>query len=191
MPRRGLTKESIVAAAAQLIEQSGAAAFSMRALAGVLQVKTASLYNHVPSMEALLAEVCVYALHMQRDALMAAIEGKTGPEAIYALADAYRAFASAHRALYQFIISTAAVCGERLREVSQYMVEPFLAVLQETALTSEERLHWQRVLRALLHGFAAQEQAGLLSHLPARVDESFQTAVGCYIDGLRQAEGRR
>lgn len=191
MPRRGLTKQSVVAAAAQLIEQSGTSAFSMHALAQQLEVKTASLYNHISSMDALLAEVCVYALHLQRDAELAAIAGKTGPEAIYALADAYRSFAKAHRALYQHIISTAADCGEQLREVSQYMVEPFLTVLQDTALSDEERLHWQRVLRALLHGFAAQEQAGLLSHLPAQVDESFHTAIGCYIDGLRQAERRR
>lgn len=191
MPRSGLTKERVVEAAAQLIEQSGAAGFSMRALADSLHIKTASLYNHVESMDELLVAVCAYALRLQRETELAAICGKTGSAAILALADAYRQFARDHRELYRLIVSTAAVCGEQLGEAAQCIVEPFMAVLAHTALGDAEKVHWQRVLRGILHGFVSQEDAGFFTHLPADVEESFRTAVQCYIDGLAQAERGR
>lgn len=190
MPRNGLSKEKVIEAAAVLIEQSGTAAFSMRALADSLQIKTASLYNHVKSMEALMVAVCVHALQMQRDAEMAAIADKRGAEAVFALANAYRAFAREHRELYRLIMTTAVSCGEQLNEVSACIVEPFMKALEHTAFSQQEKYHWQRVLRGIVHGFVSQEDAGFFSHLPAAVDESFRTAIQCYMDGMAQAERR-
>lgn len=190
MPRNGLTKQRVVEAAVSLIERTGAVDFSMRALAESLNVKTASLYNHVESMEALMVEVCSHALRLQLACELKAIEGKEGAKAIAALANAYRRFAGEHRELYRLIIKTAVSCGEQMSEVSQCIVGPFLKLLERTSLTQTEKIHWQRVLRGIVHGFVSQEDAGFFSHLPADVDESFQTAVQCFIDGLAQAEGR-
>lgn len=190
MPRGGLSREKVVAAAASWIEQFGTRDFSMRALAESLNVKPASLYNHVSGMDALMAEVCAYALRMQRDWELAAIRGITGTAAIAALAEAYRQFAREHRQLYRLIMTTAAACGEELGESSRCLVEPFMQVLEHTALSQEEKIHWQRVLRGIVHGFVSQEDAGFFSHLPAAVDDSFHTAIVCYIDGLNQAQRR-
>ena len=189
MPRSGLSKEKVVEAAVALIEQSGTMEFSMRALADSLQIKTASLYNHVESMENLMVGVCAYALQMQRDTEMTAIQEKSGDDAIFALANSYRAFAKEHKELYRLIINTAVSSGDQLSEISQCIVEPFMSVLKGTALTESEKHHWQRVLRGIVHGFVSQEDAGFFSHLPA-VNESFQTAIQCYMDGLGQAEKR-
>lgn len=188
MPRNGLSKEKVVEAAVALIEQSGTADFSMRALADSLQIKTASLYNHVESMEALMVSVCAYALQMQQNHEMDAIRGKSHNEAIFALANAYRVFAKEHKELYRLIMNTAVSCGDQLNEISMCIVEPFMTVLEDTTLSENEKYHWQRVLRGIVHGFVSQEDAGFFSHLPADVDESFRTAVQCYIDGLTQAE---
>lgn len=189
MPRNGLTGERVVQAAALLIEQKGAADFSMRALAESLNVKTASLYNHVQSMDALLSDVCAYALRLQYDGEMAAIGGKSGAEAIAALAGAYRDFARDHRQLYRLSVSRAS-CADPGSPTARYITEPFMKVLEQRALSDEEKCHWQRVLRGIVHGFVSQEDAGFFSHLPAAVDESFRTAIRCYTDGLAQAEGR-
>lgn len=191
MPRNGLTRERVIQAAAALIEQQGMEDFSMRALAEQLDIKTASLYNHIESMESLMVEVCAYALRMQRDAEMLAIQGQTGTAALLALAHASRRFAKEHRELYRLIMNTAVSCGEQLSEVSQCIVEPFLKALEDTAFSDTEKTHWQRVLRGLVHGFVSQEDAGFFSHLPASVEDSFTTAIQCYIDGLTQAERRK
>ena len=97
---KGLSAESITVAAAELIEQYGRSGFSMRLLADTMGVKTASLYNHIENMDTLLTEVCRYALRMQEDGELRAIAGKTGREAVWALAWAYRRFAQQHRELY-------------------------------------------------------------------------------------------
>lgn len=190
MPRTGLSQERVIQAAIALIEQSGASNFSMRALADSLQIRTASLYNHVESMESLMVGVCARALQMQRNCEMDAIEGKSHSEAIIALANAYRTFAKEHKELYRLIMNTAVSSGDQLSEISQCIVEPFMTVLKNTTLSGNEKYHWQRVLRGIVHGFVSQEDAGFFSHLPADVDESFQTAIQCYMDGLKQAEMR-
>lgn len=190
MPRIGLSRERVIEAAVELIEEFGAENFSMRALAESLNVKTASLYNHVKSMEALFTDVCAYALKMQYSSEMQALAQKTGKAAILALANASRQFAKAHWKLYRLIMNRAASCFDELGAASQYIVEPFLKALEHCELTRAEKCHWQRVLRGIIHGFVSQEEAGFFAHYPEKVDESFEIAVQCYIDGLAQAEKR-
>ena len=62
MFHKGLNKEIIVDAAKELIEQDGFPAFSMRRLAEKLNIKTASLYAHIESMDALFTEIGLTAL---------------------------------------------------------------------------------------------------------------------------------
>ena len=57
MFHKGMTKKIVVEAAKELIEGTRFGAFSMRALAEKLGVKTASLYTHVESMDALFTEI--------------------------------------------------------------------------------------------------------------------------------------
>src|SRR5919197_155923 len=54
---RTLTRDRIVRAATDLIERQGADALSMRRVAAELGVAVMSLYNHVPSKDALLDAV--------------------------------------------------------------------------------------------------------------------------------------
>lgn len=188
MPRNGLSKDRVVEAAMALIDQFGTAEFSMRMLAESLNVRTASLYNHVESMDSLLLHVCARALEMQKAEEMQAMEGKSGADAVFALARTYRQFARTHGELYRLMMNTAVSCAEQFGEISRCIVDPFMKVLEETTLTDEQKCHWQRVLRGMVHGFVSQEDAGFFSHLPADVDESFHIAIQCYVDGLAQAE---
>src|ERR1700674_5172291 len=52
--QRGLTRQGLVAAALQLVQQEGLEALSMRALAEALGVKASSLYWHVRDRRELL-----------------------------------------------------------------------------------------------------------------------------------------
>ncbi|GAB3682984.1 TetR/AcrR family transcriptional regulator C-terminal domain-containing protein [Actinocorallia lasiicapitis] len=57
-----LTKDGIVLAAIALVERDGEAALSMRAVANELGVAVMSLYNHVPSKNALLSGIAQYVM---------------------------------------------------------------------------------------------------------------------------------
>ena len=183
---KGLNKEVLVEGSKELIEENGIAAFSMRALADKLNVKTASLYTHIESMDALFTEVGLSALNDQRTAQLAAIEGKDGDAAVFALAESYRAFAKAHAALYQLIMQMPMGKDETLRAAAAMTAEPSMQVLMGYPLGEQRRMHWQRVLRGVMHGFVSQETSGYFSHFPVDLEESYRLAIQCVIDGLKK-----
>lgn len=191
MFHKGLNKEIVVDAAKNLIEEKGIHDFSMRLLAEKLEVKTASLYTHIESMEKLFTEVGLSALEEQRDFLMHSIGENSGDDAVFALAESYRRFAAEHTELYRLIMQMP--CGDDavLKEAAAMTVEPFMLVLGSYEISEKQKMHWQRVLRGVMHGFVSEEQSGYFSHYPVAVNESCRMAVQCVIDGLHREERER
>lgn len=189
MFHKGLNKEIIVDAATELIEKDGFPSFSMRKLAETLHVKTASLYTHIPNMDALFTEIGLSALWKQRDCLLNAIGEQHKETAVTALAESYRHFAAEHAELYRLILQMPSGGDAILQEAAAMTAEPFMRVLADYQLTEEQRMHWQRVLRGVMHGFVSEEQAGYFSHYPVSMDESYQIAIRCVINGLHKEEG--
>jgi len=191
MGHKGLSKEAVVKAAVKIIEENGYGNFSMRALADLLGIKTASLYNHVSGMAELYTEIGLYALRLQKQTQLDAIEGKEMDEAVYALADAYRCFAREHRELYKIIMGMPKVPNAILEQAAVQIIDPIMQVLAGYDLEEAARMHWQRVLRSIMHGFISQEEAGFFSHFDVDADESYRIAVRCFLDGLHADEQRR
>ena len=186
MPRQGLNRERVIQAAVRRIEENGIARFSMVALARDLHVRTASLYNHVESLDRLLESVGQEAIDQLTACEAAAIAGKEGDEALFALADAYRSFARKHAGLYRVILSCPKWGTPALKRQAGEIVFPILRVLEDYGLTEERRFHWQRVFRALMAGFAFHEQGDGFSSFPVDRDESFRIAVRYMADALHQ-----
>ncbi|MFH8768402.1 TetR/AcrR family transcriptional regulator [Streptomyces sp. NPDC017958] len=88
----------IATAARALLEESGAAALTMRSLADRLGIKAPSLYKHFPDKHAVEVELAAQMLTESAEALEAA-EAHT-PGSLEALAEAYRAYALTHPHLY-------------------------------------------------------------------------------------------
>lgn len=188
MFHKGLNKEIIVESAKEMIEKEGVQQFSMRKLAEKLGVKTASLYAHIKSMEALFTEIGLAALNDQRECLMNAIGDKHGDTAVEAIARSYPKFAEEHMELYRFIMQMPSGNDEVLKEAAAITVEPFMRVLDDYHIADSRKMHWQRVLRGLMHGFISEEQLGYFSHYPVPVNESYNIAIRCVIEGLRKEE---
>ena len=184
MPRAGLSRQTIVEAAICLIEERGYQAFTLRELAKHLGVQASSLYNHVGNLDDILAGVGTYAVSALNEMEFSAIAGVHGDAAIRALAEAYRRFAREHPALYQVVMSLHRTDKAAIEQTARPITEPFLRVLGEYPRDREAAMHWQRVLRSILHGFLSQEEAGYFCHLPVDQEESFSVAITCYIDGL-------
>ena len=191
MAKQGINKELVVQAAGKLIEQQGISRFSMGKLARQLHIKTASLYNHVESLEKLLEyvgeEAVSQLVHMENKA----IEGKQGDEALYGLEEAYRFFVRDHCELYRVIMSFPKLDNPTLEQEAGEIISPVLRVLSHYGLTETLQFHWQRVLRAVMSGFALHHQSDGFSHFPVERDESFRIAIQCVADGLRKAGGDR
>lgn len=191
MPRKGLTKEAVIDAAIELIEEQGNRAFSLNELARRLEIKPASLYNHIENMEELTGAVGYRIAGMIKQAELNAIADKSGDAALFALCDAYRAFAQEHIDLYKVIMGmqkdknacTEAACGE--------MIDPILQVLSDYGITESEKMHWQRILRAVMHGFITHEYAGGFCHFPIEQNETYRRAIETVALGLHTAEKKK
>lgn len=188
MPRMGLNQQKVVCAAVAFIEERGFENFSMRELAERLQVKTAALYNHIESMDALHAQVGYYAIAELKQAQVSAKQGKSREAAVQALAEAYYGFAKAHPQLYQVIMSLPMTENEALIHTAGGIIEPIMGVLSQYDLDETQKMHLQRVLRSILHGFITQEAAGCFRQFPVDAADSFQLAVHCFLSSLHAME---
>lgn len=188
MFHKGLNKEIIVESAKEIMEKDGAQQFSMRKLAEKLGVKTASLYTHIESMEVLFTEIGLAALNDQKICLMNAIGENQGDAAILAVAENYRRFAAERTELYRLIMQMPSGNDEILKEAAAVTAEPFMKVLDAYHISESRKMHWQRILRGLMHGFVSEEQSGYFSHYPVPVKESYDMAINCVIAGLHKEE---
>lgn len=188
MPRQGLNRKMVVDAAAEMIQERGMHSFTMRELAAHMHVKAASLYNHIESMDALLIDVARLTIERLVEAMDAAIQGKAGAAAIFALSEAYMRFGKAHFEWYKLILSLPLSDDPKLAESPKRIIEPILQALDGFKLGDVQRMHQQRILRSIMHGFLTQEACGYFSHFPIDVQESYRLAVECFIRGLKGGE---
>ena len=188
MARQGLTRADILGAAIKMIEAEGLHSFSLRELASRLHIKAASLYNHIRNMDELYTEIGYYAISELKKAQLDAIAGKQRGEAVEALADAYYRFGKERPELYKVILSLPMVKNDALQTAAGDIVEPIMTVLSGYKLAEEQKMHLQRVLRSILHGFLSQEEAGCFRHFPVDVSDSYRMAVRGFLLLLENSE---
>lgn len=191
MAKKGLSRDLIIDTALRLVEERGPLGLSMRELAEALNVKAASLYNHISGMDDLMGQVGLRATEMRTRAQLEAIAGKTRAEALFALADTYHAFAMAHESLDKVIMGLQRNLSPVLPQAGELTMKPILQVLGGYALSDDARIHWQRVLRATMHGFCVHEHMGGFSYSPLPVSDSYHMAIRCIAEGLEKAEVKR
>ena len=194
-PRAGLDRAAVVEAAADLINAEGIEALTLSRLAEKLGVRAPSLYNHVDGLPGLYRELALMNVHLLNARLGNAAMGRSGPEAVMAVAQAYRAYIKEFPGLYMASLRAARTqtpVDVELQTAEDRVVEITLVVMGSFGLKKEDGLHALRGLRSIVHGFATLEVAGGFG-LPLDCDESFRRLVELFIRGLRQvkSEGKQ
>ena len=176
----------VVQTAADLIEAEGLEELSLGRLAKQLNVQTPSLYNHVEGLPGLYRELALLSTRGLGERMGAAAIGKSGPAAVLAVAEAYRAYVKDHYGLYLTGLRSSgqqAPIDVALQAAQERVVQIALAVIASFGLQGDDALHAVRGLRSIVHGFATLEVAGGFG-LPLDCDESFRRLVTAFIDGL-------
>ena len=182
---KGLSRDTIVAEAVAYIQESEQEVLSLHRLAERLGVKTPSLYNHIRNTEDLRQCVLQYAVDQFVQRLQQATDGKTGDEAVVAYAQAYYAIAREYQGLYRLIMAVPGANGPEAQAITLPVLDTVVTLLRCCGLSPEDIPHWQRVFRAILHGFIAQEQLGSFYYYQdISEQESLNIAVHCFLDGL-------
>jgi AcrR family transcriptional regulator len=187
VPRAGLTAQRVVDEAQALSDEVGLDALTLAALAGRLGVRQPSLYKHIDGIQALRRALAVRAKQELAAVLARAAVGRSGDEALAALAQAYRQWAHAHPGRYQSTVAAPAPGDSDDEAASLAVVSVLLDILAGHGLSGEDAIHVTRALRAALHGFVSLEAAGGFG-MPIDVDESFARLVAGFTQGMSRPE---
>ena len=183
--RAGLDQATVVEAAVKLIDEEGLEQLSLGRLAERLGVRTPSLYNHVAGLPGLKHDLALYCLHDLLHRILHATVGKSRAEAIFAFANAYRAYAGEAPGRYALTLQAPAPGDQEVQAIAQQLVEVVLAVLAPYRLSEEEAIHAIRGLRSVVHGFISLEVAGGFA-IPIDLDASFHWLINLFIAGLNR-----
>ena len=190
-PRARLDKATVVQAAADLANAEGVEALSLGRLAERLGVRTPSLYNHIDGLSGLYRELTLLNVRMLGARLGDAAIGKSGPGALEAVAQAYRAYIKECPGLYMANLRAARTqtpVDTELQIAEDRVVEIVLAAFASFGLSGEDGLHAVRALRSVVHGFATLEVGGGFG-LSLDCDESFRRLIAMLVAGLQQEVG--
>ncbi|WP_437574621.1 WHG domain-containing protein [Sorangium sp. So ce887] len=186
MPRAGLGPASVTEAAAALVDEIGFENLSMGLVAERLGIKTPSLYKHVSSQAVLGHRIAVLAMNELADAIRDAIQGRAGPEALVAGAQAMRTYVRKHPGRYAAgNVARPTGPDDPLVRAANRVMASWTAMLRGYQLEPDQQIHALRTLRSLLHGFATLEAAGGFQ-LSAEVDDSFTWMLDFIDRGLGQ-----
>lgn len=171
-----LTAALVVDAAGDLADEVGFDAVSVSELARRLGVRTPSLYSHVAGSDDLRTRVALRALEEMADLAAETMAGRSGYDALVALAGSYRTYARAHPGRYS---------ASRLRlstEVAARSAGPRHAALARAVLhgygvLGDDATHAVRLVGATTHGFIALESSGGFEHSEPGSDASWTRAL--------------
>ena len=168
-------------AAAALADEQGLADLTLARLASALGIRTPSLYAHVAGLGDLRARLGARGAREMAGELQAAAAGRSGAEALRAVAAAYRGYAHGHPGSY----AAMQVASDRAdnQAAGAAAVAVFLAVLEGYGISGEAAIHVVRAVRSALHGFVSLEREGGFG-IPLSLDESYATLVEMIDTGL-------
>jgi AcrR family transcriptional regulator len=182
-PRAGLSEAVIVGAAADLADAEGLDAVSLVRLAARLRVQAPSLYNHVAGQDGIRRGLAAMAAEQMAERLTRAAVGKSGEDAVFAVAAAYRSFARERPGLYSAMQRAPEPDEARYQAAAERILDVIGAALEPFRLNGDDLIDAIRALRSLVHGFVALEAAGGFG-LKRDVDRSFDAALAVYLRGL-------
>ena len=172
MPRVGLTTAQVVSTASSLIDEIGIDKLTLAHIAKQLNVQLPSLYKHIASLQDLRERLVVESQRELLETMKNATIGRSGRQALLALAVAARDWGLAHPGRYAITLAAPHVPGDG----SEEMLEFTLRILEAFNLKDDDVIDAARVLRATLHGFISLDTRGGFG-LPRDVNHSFVRAI--------------
>ena len=185
---QSLTPEAVVTTALDVADHEGFAAVTLASVARRLGCHVTSLYTHVDSIDDLHTRMLLTAQSSLARSLWEAALGRSGPDALYALAGVYREFGRAHPEQIRLLFAGATTTDSRVADGASYMSEPVRATLRGFGLDDEQVRHAHRAFSAAIRGFAVAEAQGAYA---ADADVTFDQIVDLFVQALESGSWPR
>ncbi|MDC7286595.1 WHG domain-containing protein [Blautia schinkii] len=189
MARAGLDKNTVIEKAAQLANETGLEAITMKVLADSLHVQPPSLYNHIRGLDDLHNALMLYGWRHMEEQMMAAAVGVSGYEAWEAICRAFYSYATENPGVFSAMLWYNKYEDEEARRVTEDVFFICSRITASLNISEEKCSHLMRTFRAFLEGFSLLVNNNAFGH-PASVEESFNLSLKVLIAGMKELEER-
>ncbi|MGH2910431.1 MAG: TetR/AcrR family transcriptional regulator [Solirubrobacteraceae bacterium] len=173
-PRRtyhhGALRSALVRAAIELLEESGKAALSLRAVARHAGVSPAAPYRHYADRAALVSAVAAVGYRELAEELMAAHPSPATPEQLAGAAVVYVQFALQRPALFRMMFGEPCDRDNDERVAATEAITRYVRAIVERTFPDADAGALATAIWALVHGFA-------FLHLDGKLDASEPSVV--------------
>ena len=176
MARVGLTHDRVVAEAASIADEVGLAGLTVTAIAGRVGVAQPSVYKHIDNLDSLHRDLAVLGLRELAREATRAVAGKARTDALFSVADAYRAYAIRRPGPYEASLRAPEPGDAEHTAAAAEVLNLASAVLDGYQISGDDLIDAIRFLRAALHGYVALEAAGG-TKMPRDNDLSYRRMV--------------
>lgn len=158
--RAGLDVETIVRKAAELADKDGLNALSMATLAAYLGVRSPALYHYFDGLAGLRRQLSLLGLREGETRVGRAVMGKSGDDAVLALARALWDFASEHPGLYEAASRAPDPNDAEWQAAGREVVDDMVRALSAYRLSDDAARQVVRMVRSIVHGCISLEHLG-------------------------------
>jgi AcrR family transcriptional regulator len=177
-----LDKATLVRAAADLADRDGWSNLTLSQLAKDVNRHVTSLYAHVDGLDQLRQEVTLLALEELADEVWRAALGRSGEQALAAIAAVERAYALRHPGRNAAMFSPPRPDDPEYRSRGQRLAEPVRATLRSFGLDDHQVLQAHGVFSSALRGLVMAE---VTQTFPvAGVDEAHTQLIRLFVLAL-------
>lgn len=173
----------ILQKATELVDEQGLDQLSIGLLAGKLEIRPPSLYNHLEGLNELKQMLAIQGVKKLYEYMLQAAVGRSGDEAIRTISQAYIQYVREHPGLYDASTRFPDSNDQELQQAQEAVVQLVLQVLDAYNLQEEIAIHMVRGLRSILHGFTSIEQMGGFG-MPLDINKSFSILISTFIEGI-------
>lgn len=183
-PRAGLTTETVVMTAMNIVDSEGMENLTLLRVAKELGVKSPSLYEHVKGMDGLTRKLRLKGLELMKQQFQVALVGVSGDSAVRNLADSFRLFVKTHPSLYDLTIRSEVTDDAEIRNAATDILDLIFTVLNDYRLSERNLVHAARYLRSTVHGFATLEKSGGFG-MDINTDDSFEIVKEMIVSNMK------
>jgi AcrR family transcriptional regulator len=179
-----ITSERLIQAIIKSSNKKDLYRITLQDVANELGIKPPSLYNHINGIDDMYLKIGVYGVEVLTNNLVSASIGLSGRDALYAIAQAYYAFAVEQPVLINAIENPFIVKNISMNTERKKVVSLILTVLKNSGYEEEESIHMIRVLRSYLYGFS-KLQSDSLHQIDLDLETSFNMGLNAILDGFK------
>jgi AcrR family transcriptional regulator len=166
MPKKRVTLPALTAAAIIVADRDGFEALTLNGVAGELDAAASTLYTHTDGLDGLKMLVAIAGTQNLTDTVRNSAIGTSGPDALTAMAMAYRTFALDHPGQFASTLLPPRSDLDDLATANAVLMNVFELVYRAIGLEHDEARLAARAMRSAIHGFLALERtmASLSDH---------------------------